>query len=767
MASWIALVLATANMEMFVHPIIGAAEVPPPSEPPHHVTPWTPMPSAWQRSATPEFAPSLSLSSTRWTDLGPAPLGALNGVSGRITGISAHPTQANVIYVTPAGGGVWKTTNGGASWTPLTDKEKTLSMGAIAMGAKKKEHEDNIYTTNNDDQEDNEDRGQGIIYAGTGEANNSGDSNFGRGILISTSGGTTWKLSTGPSNAFDRLTTSQIAVDPTNPRVAYAAMADRGVNGLFGSNTGIWKTSDGGKTWTNKTTSINSSLPWSAVMIDPNHPQILYGAAGYNGGAATNGVYKSTDGGNTWSLLPAGPKGVAAGRIAIAISQANSQVVYVTASGTGQAGSTSFGALYKIMRSDNGGTTFTDLTAGTPNYMGAQGWYDTYVVVDPLNAAIVYVAGAAGTNSILRSTNSGVTWSPISSGGSSPHVDHHAAVFDANGKLLDGDDGGIYRLDNPTTPFWTDLNGNLETIQFQGVGLHPTDPKKAIGGSQDNGTEVFTGSRVWTETDGGDGGFAKFSQTNGSRAYHQIPVASFGSNFFRRSDDGGNTWTTKTAGIVADLNHQNFYAPFVVDPGNGNRVLYGTFNVWETINGGDSWTALSTVGVNGWNPSGSNVDAIGLAPSDANTVYAVANGHIFVTTNHGAAWVERSIAGNPHVQDLQVDSSNPQIVYAVINQFNAGGTVFRTTNGGTTWTNISGNLVNEPVWSLQIGTRNGNLFIGADDGVYATTNFGVSWSRFGVGLPNAQVFQIELNSKLHILGAGTHGRSMWEIATER
>jgi len=138
-----------------------------------------------------------------------------------------------------------------------------------------------------------------------------------------------------------------------------------------------------------------------------------------------------------------------------------------------------------------------------------------------------------------------------------------------------------------------------------------------------------------------------------------------------------------------------------------------------------------------------------------------------VTANHGAAWAERSIAGNPHVHDLQVDPSNPQIVYAVINFFNAGGTVFRTTNGGTTWTNISGNLVNEPVWSLQIGTRNGTLYVGADDGVYATTNFGAFWSHFGAGLPNAQVFQIELNSKLHILGAGTHGRSMWEIATER
>jgi photosystem II stability/assembly factor-like uncharacterized protein len=350
-------------------------------------------------------------------------------------------------------------------------------------------------------------------------------------------------------------------------------------------------------------------------------------------------------------------------------------------------------------------------------------------------------------------------------GGASPHVDHHAAAFDAKGRLLDGDDGGIYRLDNPTAPSWTDLNGNLETIQFQGIGLHPTDRNKAIGGSQDNGTEVFTGSRVWKETDGGDGGFAKFSQTNGNRAYHQIPVGSFGANFFRRSDDGGNTWTTKTSSIVADLNHQNFYAPFVVDPGNGNRVLYDTFNVWETTNGGDSWTALSSPGVNGWNPSGFNVNAIGLAPSNGNIIYAAANGHIFVTTNHGATWAERSIAGNPHAQDLQVDPTNPQILYAVINNFNPGGTVFRSISGGATWTNISGNLPNEPAWSLQIGAHTGTLYVGADDGVYVAHNFGATWARFGAGLPNAQVFQIELNRSLHILGAATHGRSMWEIAT--
>jgi photosystem II stability/assembly factor-like uncharacterized protein len=541
-------------------------------------------------------------------------------------------------------------------------------------------------------------------------------------------------------------------------------MSNVGANGSSANLTGIWKTSDGGKTWTNTTTSIDSFDPWSAVVIDPHNNRIVYAAVGPIFGSFTSGVYKSIDGGSTWTLLTNVGPGV--GRIAIAVSPSNSRILYVIASGSNFSGTTGFGTLYKIMRSDNGGKTFTDLTGGTPNFMGGQGWYDLYVIVDPSNSAVVYVAGAAGTNSILRSTNSGVSWIDISFGGASPHVDHHASAFDANGKLLDGDDGGIYRLDNPAATFWTDLNGNLGTIQFQGIGLHPTDRNKAIGGSQDNGTEIFTGNLVWTETDGGDGGFAKFSQTNGNRAYHQIPVASFGSNFFRRSDDGGNTWITKTSGIDADLNNQNFYAPFVVDPGNGDRVLYGTANVWETTDGGDSWIALTTFAHNGWSSSGVPVDAIGLAPSHANTIYASVNGQIFVTTDHGASWVEKSIPGNPLVNDLQVDSGNPQIVYAVINRFNAGGTVFRTTDGGKSWTNISGNLPDEPMWSLQIGEDNGTLYVGADDGVYATTDFGVSWSRFGTGFPHAQVFQIELNRKLHILGAGTHGRGMWEIGVE-
>jgi len=727
-----------------------------PTERPHHVTPWTPMPppAAPPAPQVPaEAVPLLSTSS--WTFIGPGPLSTTtdwSNVSGRITGIAPHPSDSNTIYVAPAGGGVWKTIDGGTTWTPLTDTQATLSMGAIAVAPSN----------------------ASVVYAGTGEANNAADSNFGRGILVSTNGGSTWTLTTGPSGIFNtrRLTTSQIAVDPTDSTIAYAAIADFGENGLYGSNTGIWKTTNSGTTWTNMTAAalLNSSDPWSAVVIDPSNHLNIYAALGRNDGIAANGVYKSTNGGTNWSLLSNGPNGSTVGRIAIALAPSNTQVLYVTASNPSTSG------LGKIMRSDDGGSTFpADLTSGTPNYMGGQGWYDTTLIVDPSNSAIVYVAGAAGNNSILRSTNSGVNWTDIHTGGSpnfiSPHVDHHGIAFDASGRLLDGDDGGIYRLDNPTTPAWTDLNGNLGTIQFQGIGLHPTDANKAIGGTQDNGTEIFTGTVTWTETDGGDGGFAKYSPTNGNRVYHQIPVLSFGTNFFRRSDSGGTsgTWVTKTSTISVDTT-QNFYAPFVVDPGNGDRVLYGTTHVWETTNGGDGWSAISVIGSNGFNSSGHNVDALGIAASDANTIYAATGGEfasssqIFVTTSHGSTWTEHDLpGGSARVNEIQVDRSNSQIAYAVVNQF-GGGHVFRTANGGGTWTDISGNLPSEPVWSLQVDPG-GTLYLGAEDGVYASTNGGTTWTRFGTGLPNAQVFQIELNTTLHILGAGTHGRGMWEILT--
>ena len=701
--------------------------------------PWDPNSPILGPSLLPRTAPTPV--ANIWTAIGPAPIS--NGqrpgsgpVSGRIAGIATDPTNANIIYVAPAGGGVWKTTDGGANWTPLTDTQSTLSMGAIAVAPSN----------------------PSVIYAGTGEANNSADSNFGRGVLVSTNGGASWTLQTA-GGAFDRKTISEIAVDPTNANIVYVAVAGGGVNGV-GGNNGVWRSADGGGTWTNTTAAITTAQPWSSVRIDPNTPATLYAAVGNIFGNAANGVYKTTNSGGIWTLQATAPNGATTGRIVVAVSQSNSQVVYMSAQNSGG----SFGALLKIERSDNGGTTWTDLTAGTPNYMGGQGWYDTTLIVDPTNSAIVYAAGAAVGNSVLRSVNSGVAWTDISTGagGVGPHADHHSSAFDANVKFLDGDDGGLYRYD-PANNTWTQLNGTgafLNTIQFQGIGLHPTNIGAVLGGSQDNGSELFGGTLSWTLVEGGDGGLIKYSQTNTSRVYHEAPVDSFGAaNFFRRSDSGGasGTWAGKVSGITDNTDTtQNFYPPFVVYPLNGDHVLFGARHLWESTNAGDTWSALGA-------PFSNNIDSIGASSSDTNTIYVSASGSTFVTTNHGGAWTLHNLPVGGTVADIQVDPSNAQIAYAVVSQFTGGGNVFRTANGGTTWTNISGNLPSLPAWSFQLETTHNLNYVGNDIGVYASADGGTTWARFGASLPDVQVFQIELNTGLAVLGAATHGRGAWEI----
>ena len=716
--------------------------------------PWEPIEEIPQLD--PPFGPAISFVAGVWTSVGPGPLnsnGSSGNVSGRITGIAAHPIDPLTIYISTAGGGVWKTTNGGTTWTPMTDTETTITMGAIAIGT-------------NDPL---------VLYAGTGEANNSLDSNFGRGILTSTNGGTSWTLRTGPAGVFNtnRMTCSKISVNPTNANIAYAAMANLGNNGIFAAGiTGIYKTTDGGVTWVNVTAANgkDSTYQWSDVAVDPNTPSTVYAALGAYFGTANNAFYKSTDSGATWTQLSAAnsPVGASFGRLSLAISKSASiDVLYEEAATTG-------GALSRFVRSDNAGTSYNLLAP--PNFMGAQGWYDQSLIVDPTNSAIVYASGAAGSGSLIRSIDSGASWTSINSGAVTPHADHHATAFDANGKLLDGNDGGIYRLENSVGPVWSNLNGNLATIQFQGIGLHPTNPNIAIGGSQDNGTEVYSGSLTWSETDGGDGGFARFSPTNGNIVYHNAPVGSFGTSaFFRVSTNGGASWSSRVAGITSPSNQQ-FYSPFVVDPGNGDRLLFGGSNIFETTNQAVLWTPLSAVGVNGWNPAGDYVNAIGLAPSTVNTIYASAhpggfgNTNVFVTTDHGVNWTQRNLPVAGQVQDIQVDPTDPLIAYAVLSSISTGGNVFKTVDGGVNWTNISGDLATKtacacalPVWSLRIDSAASRLYIGAEDGVYFTINGGTNWARLGTGLPNGQVFQIELNKTLNTLAAGVHGRGMWQF----
>jgi hypothetical protein len=666
--------------------------------------------------------------------------------------VAVDPTNSSNIYIAAAGGGVWQTTNGGSTWTPLTDTQQVLSMGAIA-----------IAPTNHLK-----------IYAGTGEANNSLDSNYGAGILISNDGGATWSLSTGPGGVFARRAIAKISVDPTTAQTAYAAVNDFNENSACCSGTGIYKTTDGGTTWTNVTSAaaLDSSYPWSDVVVDPNNNMVVYAAHGdIFADNSANGVYRSLDGGSTWGLLVNAPNGSGIGRIALAVapsaSTSGQHILYVAVANTITNGS----SLFEMLRSNNADATtptFTNLST-TPNFGGGQGWYDWVIGVDPANSANVYCAGVT-SNNVIASTNSGATWSNIStSGGITPHTDSHAITFDSSSRLLLGNDGGIWRYD-PTVPSWTNLNGNLNTIQFTGIGLHPTSTSIVVGGSQDNGTELTSGSTQWTVTGGGDGGYSQISQTSSSICYSNHPIASYGStSFFQVSTNGCSSFISRTPAITTSSRF-NFYSPIFVDPTNGNRVFLGGDALYESTNAGSTWTTHTS-------PSTPAINSIAVLPG-GNTIYISTGGtlssssNIYVSTDDGSTWTQHNLPISGAVQEIDIDpnDSTGNTAVAVINNFaSSGQQVFRTTNSGTTWTNISGSggtaIPAVPAWSAKIDKDPSHtIYVSNETGVYSSPSpYGV-WTAVGTGLPNAQGVHLEINTVLREIAVATHGRGAWYLA---
>ena len=703
-----------------------------------------------------------------FTAIGPAPINtgfSYGNASGRIAALAVDPTDNNVIYVAAAGGGVWKTSNGGTSWAPLTDQLPDLAMGALT-----------IDPTNHN-----------VIYAGSGEANFAGDSRYGVGVYKSSNGGSSWTVYTGPNNAFSGLAISRIVVDPVTPSNVYLTAAYAGENGT-GSAYGVYKSTDSGVTWT-AVLQTNPAAPFSDLAIDPTTPQTLYAAAGDIFGNSSNGIYKTTDAGAHWTLLSGFPNGTQSsspvGRISLALAPSNPQVLYADYSSNGIGGS--FGSLGAFYRTVNGGTTWSQIAkstdgtgaTGVPNFLGTQGWYDNVLVVHPTNANEVFAAGVINYDAssagqyvaIIGSYDGGATWTDYTYGTnfSGPHTDHHGLAFTADGtKLLDGNDGGIWRCENPNTSQamntiqWTNLNTNLGITQFTGVALHPTDPTIVYGGSQDNGTEKYTGSLTWSAVRGGDGGFTRVDQSNPNTVYHEYYGISL-----ERSDDAGGSWTNLagTTGInpndpVIDDGDDPaaFYVPYILDPANQSRILYGTDHLYESVDKGAHFTAIGSPDTAGFNPGGYTIRALGAYGS---TIYVSVGNVICVTTNDGAAWSSLTPPGFGGVNDFYVNPANAQDVIAALPNF-GGGNIYRSTNGGTSWTNISGNLPVEPFNAIKVDPASGTFFAGGDDGVYFSTDSGATWTRSA--MPNVQVVDLAISAGAGKIAAGTHGRGVFESA---
>ncbi len=696
---------------------------------------------------------------------------AYQPVAGRVVAIAPDPTNSSIIYIAAAGGGVWKTTDGGGSWTALTDGLPDLAMGSLTVDPSS----------------------PSTIYAGSGEANFAGDSRYGEGLYKSTNGGASWTVYTGPNNVFAGLAISKIVVDPTNSGVVYLTTA-RAANGTR-TGYGVYKSTDGGASWA---LVFDGGTSFTDLAIDPSNTQTLYAAGGEIGGNTNNGIYKSTNGGASWPLLTGFPNGKQTGnlvgRISLALAPSNPQVLYADYSSSDQSNKgANFGRLGGFFSTQNGGATWTAApkstdgtgSTGVPNFLGGQGWYDNTIVVNPTNASEVFAAGvvnyatsqAGRIVGLIGSFDGGNTWYDYSVGhnNSGPHTDHHALAFTPGGSaLLNGNDGGMWRLENPNTApntydpsassvSWSNLNTNLAITQFTGIALHPTDATIAYGGSQDNGTEKMTGSTQWTQVRPGDGGFTRVDQTNPQTVYHEYYDISL-----ERSDDGGATWNGKGTGInpndptVDGSDPAAFYVPYVLDPANQSRVVYGTDHVYESMNKGDAFTAIGTPGANGFNTADNTIDSIATL---GNTVYASAGGTLYATSNDGATWAQRTLPAAFSIYDSISDiyvNPNTALDVIITKPSFGGGHVFRSNNGGATFKDISGNLPNEPFNAVKVDRRSGTMYAGADDGVYTTTNFGGTWVKSN--LPNVQVVDLAVSRGAGIVGAGTHGRGMFEAS---
>lgn len=666
----------------------------------------------------------------RWIELGPAPIGG--SYAGRISAIACSPTNSNRIFVAGADGGVWRSTDGGATWDPRTDQMPTLATGALAL-----------------DPAD-----ESTIYAGTGEANYANHSRYGLGLFKSTDGGDTWTQLA--ESTFGGRCFSRIVVDPGNSQVVYASVghaggfpelaAAKGHPGATGA-VGVFKSTDGGATWSQLVNGL-PNLEATDLAYAATTPPALFAAIGRIFGSAQNGIYKSTDDGASWTKLAGGlPASSAIGRVSIAAAPSQPARIFalIASPASGSGGNASTQGAY---RSDNAGASWTSLPIGS--IQATYGWYLSVVSVAPGNANTAFFGGL----DLVRTTDAGANFSFVTP----PHVDLHAAAWDAAGRLLVGDDGGLHRSTNLGAS-WSSLNAGLGTVQFYaGLSDHPTDVLTFYGGAQDNGTSRrSTSTENWSQVLGGDGGWTQVDASNPNRVFAE----SQGSGNLVRSTDGGSNFSFAGSGI--DTSDRNcFLPPYVIDATNSNRMFYGTHRVYRSLNGGSSWSPLSgdlTLGAGA-------IRTLAIAPSNPNMLYAATNdGNVLVSTNGGSSF-QVALSGVPGwprtTREITIDPANALRAYVAVASFGTA-QIRRTIDGGQSWTNLDANLPDVPVnvVAALAGTPE-RIFAGTDDGLWFSPDGGQSWSRYGTGLPRAAVIDILLEPARHRIVLATQGRGAWE-----
>ena len=672
----------------------------------------------------------LGKTSSEWTFLGPTNIG------GRIVDIEFNPKNPEIVYAAAATGGVFRSNDGASTWQPVFDEQAVLTVGDIAIDPR---HPD-------------------TLYVGTGEANG-GHNNFaGGGVYRSTNGGTSWQY----VGLEEVVSIGRIVVDPLNSDRVFVAA----VGSYFAPHPerGVFRSTNGGGSWEN-VLFVSDSTGAVDLAINERSPDTLFAAAWErarrpNGnitlGGSTSGIYRSIDGGDTWSLLgpevglpdasnPDEANGlVRVGRIGVSVNRSNPSVVHAL-----YTDGLTFLGLYV---SRDGGDSWTDVPLAQNDRSGFAdfSWYFGQVRSAPSDPDRIYLLDLA----ITSSEDGGESWS-IQTG---THVDHHAFAFHPHDDtiILDGNDGGLARSEDGGKT-WSRIRG-LPVTQFYEVAFDPGNPNDVFGGTQDNGTIRSYQSRddAWYSINGGDGFYVIVDPDDPNTIY--------------TSTQNGALYRSGTRLADAGQYKSNWSTPVVLNPDDSNILYYGADRLLRSNDRGNTWTALSdNLTSHGYLDRLGTITTIAVAPSDTSVIYlGTDDGNVWVTRDSGLSWNSIN-SGLPRrwVTRVAVEESNPEaavVTFSGLKWRDPQPHVFRTTDYGESWRNISGNLPDAPINALAIDpAAPGTIYVGTDVGAYVTADDGQTWNLLGSGLPAVPVYDLKLVPSTRVLIAGTHGRSMYSL----
>lgn len=606
------------------------------------------------------------------------------------------------------------------------------------------------------------------------------------GVWKTTDGGSNWIVQ---ANELDAIGVSDIVVhETTGDDIVYIATGDRDASDTY--SVGIMKSTDGGTTWsaTGLTYTAGQKKLVNRLLNDPTNNSIFYAATSnglykstddcanwtqINGtvfmdlefkpgvsstiyaSSKQGDIYKSTDSGSTWSTVLS----TSGKRTELAVSANDATVVYalIAASNSG---------LFGIYKSTDSGSSFSQ-TYNSPNLLGwscsggdsgGQGWYDLCIAADPNNATTVFIGGVNN----WKSTDGGTTWninnhwsSTCGGQATNVHADKHNLAFqNGSSTLFECNDGGLYVTTDGGNS-WTDQTNGMVISQLYKLGVAQTTTADVIGGLQDNGTKALL-TNTWNDVIGGDGMECLIDWSNENTQY--------GSLYYGRIFRTTNHWASSTEISGSLGNTGAWVTPYIQDPTNSNTIYAGYSDVWKSTDQGNNWTQISSWG-------GSTLRSITVAPSDNNYIYTATTGTLYKTSNGGSSWsnITGSLpTGSSNITYISVKDGDPNTIWVSMGEFNTHG-VYESTDGGSSWTNISTGLPQLPVNCVIQNKQNSTdveLYAGTDVGVYLKLGT-ADWVQFSGGLPNVVVTELDIyydnsNPSNSLIRASTYGRGLWE-----